>query len=224
MSTNISTQTLQRLPLYLNFLKEKKKSKAVNISSSAIAEELGLVDIQVRKDLASVSNGGKPKVGYIIENLIIDIKIALGYDNTNDAVLIGAGNLGKALLSYEGFSEYGLNIVAAFDTNAGVINEIVNGKLILQVDKLKNLCQRMKIHIGIITVPAECAQSVCNMLVESGVVAIWNFAPTHLKAPENIMIKSENMAASLAVLSKHLTEKIFSDQEDNTDGNNDETR
>lgn len=205
----VSSQTLQRLPTYLNYLKSLPCDRAMNISAKTIAYALGLGEIQVRKDLAAVSTGGKPKVGYITEDLIKDLESYLGYDDVNDAVIVGAGKLGKALFSYEGFKEYGLNIVAAFDADDAVTKASKDGKIILSVDKLKDLCKRMKIRIGIITVPAECAQTVCDMLVDCGVLAIWNFAPAHLKVPENILVKNENMAASLAVLSKHLTEKLY---------------
>ena len=209
MEKSVSMQTLQRLPTYLNCLKLLSTKGEMNVSAKQIAHALELGEIQVRKDLASVSTGGKPKIGYIKENLIKDIEFYLGYDNVNDAVIVGAGKLGKALLSYEGFKEYGFNIIAAFDINDDILGKDNSGKQILSVDKMKDVCERMKIRIGIITVPAPCAQTVCNMLVDSGILAIWNFAPTHLSTPENILVKSENMAASLAVLSKHLTEKIY---------------
>ncbi|MBS3994659.1 MAG: redox-sensing transcriptional repressor Rex [Alkaliphilus sp.] len=210
MKRSISIQTLQRLPIYLNFLKELSQNKRMNISAKCIADNLRLGEIQVRKDLAAVSSGGKPKVGYVTEDLIKDIEINLGHNNLHDAVLVGAGKLGKALLSYDGFKGYGLNIVAAFDVCGDVLGSNDSGKQILAIDKMKDLCERMKVRIGIITVPADSAQKVCDMLVESGILAIWNFAPTHLSAPENILIKSENMASSLALLSMHLIKNIDS--------------
>ncbi len=212
MEHHMSIQTLKRLPIYLTLLKEKQQSGTVNISAGAIAQELGLVEIQVRKDLACVSNGGKPRVGYVLDALVRDIEHALGYDNARDAVLVGAGKLGKALLSYGGFREYGLNIVAAFDIDERRCGTDESGKRILPMEDMKELCERMSIKIGIITVPAVCAQQVCDKLVDAGVIALWNFAPTHLKAPDNIMIKSENMAGSLAQLSRHLDEKLHAQE------------
>lgn len=206
MRENLSLQTLQRLPLYLGLVKAKMDT-GTNISASAIAGELGLTEIQVRKDLASVSDGGRPKVGFFIPDLVADLERALGYDNTDDAVLVGAGNLGRALLSYGGFSEYGLNIVAAFDC-CPKEGDSVHGKPVLPMDMLPDLCRRLSVHIGIVTVPKEQAQSVCDLLVESGVIAIWNFAPAHLLVPDGILVKSENMAASLAQLSRHLRDHM----------------
>ncbi len=208
MIQSVSTQTLQRLPVYLRYLKFLPKDGQMNISAKAIAQALDLGEIQVRKDLAAVSSGGRPKIGYIMENLMEDIQSFLGYDNINDAVLVGAGKLGRALLAYEGFRECGLNIVAAFDVDDKATGDGGNGKSIFPVGRLKELCARMKTHIGIITVPEDSAQSVCDLLLEAGVLAIWNFAPVHLKVPERVLIRNENMAAELALLSKHLAKKL----------------
>jgi len=204
----ISKQALQRLPFYLGYLKSLDKTANATISATTIADALRLNQVQVRKDLAGICSLGRPKVGYATEELIQEIEHFLGYDNAEMAVIVGAGRLGKALLTYPGFEEYGLNVVAAFDQDPRLANTQENGKSILPLSKMKNLCQRMKIHIGIITVPAEAAQEACDALVESGILAIWNFAPTHLNVPETILVQNENMAASLAVLSKHLSQKF----------------
>ena len=202
----VSKQTLQRLPLYLNFLKQRDPLS--NVSATIIAQALSLNDVQVRKDLASISQRGRPKIGYITKELIYDIEQFLGYDNTQNAVIVGAGNLGRALLSYDGFAAQGLDIVAAFDLDNNKLGEMINGKQVMDISKLDNLCRRMKIRLGIITVPAFAAQEVCDMLVEAGVLGIWNFSPVHLKVPENVLVQNENMAFSLAMLSKHLSEKL----------------
>lgn len=205
---SISKQTLLRLPSYLNYLKTLPEDGCENVSATTIAAALGLNDVQVRKDLACVSKKGRPKLGYVTEELINDIEGFLGYDDLNDAIIIGAGRLGGALLSYEGFKEYGLNIVAAFDVDESKIGSEICGKKVFALSKIKELCKRMKIRIGIITVPVHSAQKACDILVNSGIYAIWNFAPVHLKVPDNILVQQENMAASLAVLSAHLAEAI----------------
>lgn len=208
MEKAISLQALQRLPMYLTFLRSLLEQDKQNVSAKQVADALGLGEIQVRKDLASVSGGGRPKVGYVTRDLVADIEAYLGYHDVNDAIIVGAGRLGKALLSYSGFRDYGLNIVAAFDADPSVLGTDESGKQILSIEKLEELCKRLKIRIGIITVPAKFAQEVCNRMVESGILAIWNFAPTLLKAPAHILVKNENMATSLAVLSKHLSENL----------------
>ena len=205
----ISTSVLKRLPGYLSYLKSLPANASPYISATSLANALGMGEVQVRKDLAMVSNGGRPKIGYLRENLIEDISQFLGYDNTTDAVLIGAGKLGQALCGYSGFSAYGLNILAAFDV-APTADATVEGTPIYCMDQLQQFCKTHKVLMGIITVPADHAQGVCDQLIECGVKAVWNFAPTHLDVPANILVQNENMATSLAVLSMHLQAQIKS--------------
>ena len=150
-----------------------------------------------------VSDGGRPKIGYLRESLIEDISQFLGYDNTTDAVLVGAGKLGQALLGYGGFEAYGLNILAAFDEKPAA-DCTEEGKPIYSMDKLESFCHANKVLMGIITVPAQYAQQVCDLMIQCGIKAVWNFAPVHLDVPANILVQNENMATSLAVLSMHL--------------------
>lgn len=208
----VSKSVLKRLPGYLAYLKGLPEDSPAHISATSLANALGMGEVQVRKDLAIVSDGGRPKIGYLREGLIADIEQFLGYGNTNDAVLIGAGKLGRALLGYSGFAEYGLNIVAAFDENDAIIGTSKSGKPIMHLSRLGEVCRRDQIKIGIITVPAEQAQSVCDLLISNGILAIWNFAPKHLNVPDHILVQNENMAASLALLCKHLNEQMKSEE------------
>ncbi len=205
---SVSVQTISRLPKYLNYLKALPKGEVTNISATGIAEALGLNDVQVRKDLSLVSDGGRPKVGYAIEDLIYDIEEFLGSDASHTAGRVGAGNVGRALLSYSGFAEYGLDILAAFDVDLALVGREINGKPIFPMEKLSEVCAQRQVKIGIITVPNYEAQHVCDLLVQSGVQAIWNFAPVHLTVPADVLMQSENMACSFALLSKHLSEKL----------------
>ncbi len=203
----ISKSVLKRLPGYLNYLKSLPEGAPAHISATALAGALGMGEVQVRKDLAMVSDGGRPKIGYLRDALVDDIEQFLGYDNTTDAVLIGAGKLGLALMGYKGFEDYGLNILAAFDCNPAV--EMTDeGKPVYSVDKLESFCRTHKVLMGIITVPNDAAQEVCDLLIRCGIKAIWNFAPIHLEVPDNILVQNENMATSLAVLSMHLQAQI----------------
>ena len=205
---SVSTQTLQRLPLYLNYLRSLPKGKSENISATALADALRLGDVQVRKDLALVSSGGRPKVGYVTRELTSDIETFLGYHDVETAVLVGAWDLGHSLLSYDGFSGYGLEIAAAFDRDPALVGTTIAGKRVLSMEKLVDLCCRMQIHMGIIAVPGGEAQAVCDTLVSSGVLAIWNFAPVRLDVPEDVLVRNEDLAGSLAVLAKRLAERI----------------
>ena len=203
----ISRAVLKRLPGYLAYLKNIPESASPYISATALAAALGMGEVQVRKDLAMVSEGGRPKIGYMRERLIEDISQFLGYDNTTDAILVGAGKLGQALLGYNGFDEYGLNIRAAFDA-APAVDATEDGKPIYHIDKLESFCRTNKVLMGIITVPAKHAQQVCDKMIEVGIKAIWNFAPVHLDVPAGILVQNQNMATSLAVLSVHLKAQI----------------
>ena len=202
---SLSKQALKRLPVYMSFLKTIDASEIEYISSSAVAKALDMNDVQVRKDLAAVcKSAGIPKKGFAVCDLMNGISDFLGYSSGKDAILIGAGNLGMALMSYRGFDNYGINIVAAFDNRP----EVVDNKRIYHISQVKEMCAKLNVKIGIITVPEFAAQKVCDTLVDSGILAIWNFAPTHLKAPEDILVQNENMASSLALLSNHLREKM----------------
>lgn len=195
----ITRATLGRLPLYLQYLKSPD-ANVKYISATKIANALKLGEVQVRKDLSSVSSGGKPKVGYIREKLIDDINIALGCDQTGNAVIVGAGKLGNALLDFDGFADFGIKIVAAFDTDPAKQGRSAANNPILPMEQLKPFCIEKNIHIGIITVPLNAAQAVCDDMIKAGISAIWNFAPITLNVPESVIISQENLALSLAHL------------------------
>ena len=161
---NLSRQALKRLPVYMSYLNSLDPDEVEYISSSAVAAALDLNDVQVRKDLAAVcKTAGIPKRGFVTRDLISGISDFLGYENSTDAILIGAGKLGMALMSYSGFENYGINIVAAFDNHPAS----VDNKKVFSIERLPEICRRLKVKIGIITVPASSAQQVCDLLVQS---------------------------------------------------------
>lgn len=202
---NMSRQALKRLPVYMSYLKSINNGETEYVSSAAVAKALGLNEVQVRKDLGAVCKStGIPKRGFLIRDLIGGISDYLGYESSKVAVLIGAGNLGMALMSYRGFENYGIEIVAAFDSN----DALADGERVFSLSELGRICEEYNVKIGVITVPEKAAQQACDMLVENGIKAIWNFAPTYLKAPGDILVQNENMASSLALLSNHLREKM----------------
>jgi redox-sensing transcriptional repressor len=205
--TNVmSIQTIKRMPLYYNYIKELKEQGATSVSAPMIAKRMNLGEVLVRKDFAAVSEaGGRPRTGFETSELLDSIGKFLGYENKNDAIVVGAGNLGMALLSYNGFDEYGMRLVAAFDTDESKIGDTAYGKTVFPISKLKDLCSRLNVKIGIICVPAAAAQEVCDLLVESGILAIWNFAPVNLSVPEDIIVQHENLAISLSLISNHLS-------------------
>ena len=193
----ISKKLLKRLPLYLAHLKALPENS--NVSATSMARYLGLGEVMVRKDLAKISETGRRRTGRSRERLIRDIEENLYLAAETPTVGVGAGLLGMALLDYGGFEESGFQIQAAFalEPCAGASK---NGKPIYSMNCLERYCRQHHVRVGIITVPAEDAQKVCDALVSSGVTAIWNFAPVNLKVPDHVIVQSENLADSLTAL------------------------
>lgn len=199
---SIPKATLGRLPQYLEYLRSLPEIRRT-ISATAIAKALSLGDVQVRKDLAVVSGAGKPKIGYETDKLITDIESHLGCERLTNAVLVGAGKLGRALLDYDGFEDFGVKIIAGFDCNETVLTK--GTKDILPIRDIEVYCREHDVKLGIITVGQGSAQDVCDKLVESGIKAIWNFAPVTLKVPNGVLLKQENLALSLAYLNNQIS-------------------
>lgn len=201
----IPEPTLRRLPVYYQYLKKMNDEKQTEyISCTKIGNDLNILPIQVRKDLAITDAVGRPKLGYSVAELMGTIEEFLGWNNITDAYLVGVGNLGAALLGYQGFREYGLNIIAAFDADEGKVGTEICGKKVFHVNKLHDMIRRMGIKIGILTVPAYVAQGLADNMVQAGIQAIWNFSPVKVMAPPGIIVQHENLASSLVVLSKKL--------------------
>lgn len=194
----ISKQLLKRLPIYLNHLKSLPEN-VTNISATSIAKALDMGDVQVRKDLARVSNGGRRRTGHSREKLMQDIEDFLDFATMTGAIIVGAGKLGQALLDYAGFEKSGLAVRAGFDIHPPArLSE--SGKPIYPMDQLESYCAEHDVRIGIIAVPAAKAQEVCNKLVACGIEAIWNFAPVRLNVPKTVLVQSENLAVSATAL------------------------
>ena len=204
----IPEPSLRRLPQYHRYLVDLEATGIQMVSCSLIGRDLRCLPIQVRKDLQFTGIIGKPKIGYSVRELITSIESFLGWNNVNEAFLVGAGNLGTALLGHERFSRFGLKIVAAFDTDASKVDQWIHGKAVLSLDKLADLARRMSVHLGIITTPPDSAQIVANEMVKGGIQAIWNFAPVKLNVPEEIIVHNEDLYSSLASLSCKLAKRF----------------
>ena len=195
-TTDVSRAALGRIPVYLKFI-ESLPQDVETVSATTIAKALGFGEVQVRKDLGAICGSGKPRIGYTVSDLKASLECL--FDSRNGkTVIVGAGKLGRALLDYGGFSDYGLDILAAFDTDVSQNN--ASGKPILPIDGLHDFCKENNVSIGVIAVPATAAQEVCDKLCQSGIKAIMSFAPCKLTAPEGVAIQYENMALSLAHL------------------------
>lgn len=199
MKSDIPVTSLQRLPVYLNYLKSLDTDGF--ISSGAIARALGMGEVLVRKDLAFTSAQGRTRVGYSRTELIAALEDYLGCNDKKKAVIFGAGELGKALMSYGGFSNYGIEIVAAFDNDSAKVGTYVGGKPVFDVkDALRKLAE-LNPRLAVICVPASGAQAVADTLVEGGIKKILNFAPVLLHVKEGFIVRNIDVAANLAILS-----------------------
>jgi redox-sensing transcriptional repressor len=206
----IPEPTLRRLPIYYQYLKKlQTEKKSDYVSSNEIGTELNVLPIQVRKDLEITRAVGRPKLGYEVGELVTAIEGFLGWNNTTDGYLVGVGHLGAALLGYQGFKDYGLNLIAAFDSDEAKVGTEIHDTRILHVNKLPNMIRRMGIKIGVLTVPGHAAQELTDIMVKAGICAIWNFSPVKISAPPRVIIQHENLASSLVVLSKKLAQMLL---------------
>lgn len=171
------------------------------ISSAVLARELDIDSVVIRKDLAMTGQPGTPRRGYPAKELVEAINRALGWDNTTDAALIGVGALGHALLGYRGFHEQRLSIAIAFDNDPALIGTICHGVQVWDMSDLQQIVRRLKLKLGILTVPDAAAQSCADQLVAAGICGIWNFTSVQLNVPANVKVQRVDLAASLAVLS-----------------------
>lgn len=196
----VSKATVSRMPAYLRYLKGEAGKGIEYVSSAAIAKDMGLSAVCVRKDLALVSSRpGKPRFGFEVRLLIEDIEKFLGYHRWTNAVIVGAGGLGRAILSYEGFENYGIHVIAAFDNSPAKVGA-AGGKPIYPMERLGDVVRRSDVKVCILTVPRSAAQEACDQAVVAGINAILSFAPVHLHVPEGVKVKYEDLAVSLAEL------------------------
>ena len=200
-----STKQLERYPIYLKYLLSMRDSGAQFISAPAIAKELSFSEEQVRKDLQLVTrSSGKPKSGRDIAELIADIKQFLNYGNLTKAAVVGVGHLGKALMNYKGFNDFGLDIVCGFDVDESIVGSKENGKEIYSIYQIASKIEEFRIEIAILAVPSSEAQDIADRFMNAGIKGIWNFAPIHIKAKEDVVIENVNLASSFAVLQHKL--------------------
>ena len=204
---SVPEPTLRRLPKYYHYLRRIQEQGQEIISATQMAEDLGIHHTQVRKDLAATGSQGKPKVGHRVADLLLSIESFLNWNNLSDAFLVGAGNMGAALLGYPGFDKAGIRIVAAFDTDPNKVGKKLHGIPVLPMSRFEEMARRMHIIIGVLTVPADRAQQIAELMLHSGLQAIWNFAPITLDVPDETIVENVELYASLAVFSRKLSER-----------------
>jgi len=205
--SRIAEPTLRRLAGYYRYFRDLQTRGAVSVSCHVVGDELALDPTLVRKDLESISIVGRRRVGFAVAELIAGIEAHLGYNGLNRAFLVGAGSLGTALLGYKKFKQYGMEIVAAFDVAPSRVGERVGDLEICHLGALPGLAREYQPQLGIVTVPAEEAQQVADLLIGNGIGAIWNFAPVNLRVPSEVIVQNEDLYRSLATLSHRLVMK-----------------
>jgi redox-sensing transcriptional repressor len=206
VAVSVPEPTLRRLPRYYHYLLRVQGTGQEIISATQMAEDLGIHHTQVRKDLAATGSQGKPKVGHRVADLLVSIESFLNWNNFSEAFLVGAGNLGSALLGYN-FDKAGIRIVEAFDASPAKIGRPVHGIDVHPLSAFEDMARDRHVAIGILTVPADRAQSIAELMVRSGIQAIWNFAPITLAVPEEIIVENVELYASLAIFSRKLEER-----------------
>ncbi len=200
----IPEQTLRRIPLYHQILAEMQARGEAYVSSRHLAQFFRIDDTQVRKDVSLIGYKGKPKSGYSILGLKKAIEEFLGINYENTAILIGAGRLGSALSQYPGLAQYGLRLVAIFDNDPARTGNVLGAFTILPMESLQRVVRSFDVGIAIVCVPKDAAQAVAGRIVSLGIKAIWNFSPTQLTVPSDVIVRNENIALGLAILSHYL--------------------
>lgn len=202
-----SIPALKRLPAYLRELRRLREAARERVSSPVLARALRIDTISARKDLEMVGAVGSPGVGYRVRELIDSIETFLGWKNVSEAFLIGIDGFGAGLLGYGGFSAYGLKIIAAFDREAKA-GESLYDVPVFGFSELRHLASRLKIRMAILCVPDDEAQEIADLLVDCGILAIWNFTAHPLHLPPNVICQRGNLGGDFAVLSVKLAERL----------------
>lgn len=203
----IPTSTIKRLPQYLEVLRQLKRAGLKEVSTTKISVFADVHQTLVRKDIAFTDVQSNPKSGYNVDKLYAAIENLLNWNDTSASFLVGVGHLGSALLGYQEFAQKGLSIVAGFDNNPELIDTVVHGIPVYSALDFTAMAQKQNIRIGIITVPPESAQLIADIMVHSGIKAIWNFTPHKIIVPADIIVEYVDMFSSLAVLSRRLAER-----------------
>lgn len=202
----IPKATVERLPLYYRCLDRLSSYENTEVvSSKELGGKLGIPSTQVRKDLSYYGEFGRRGVGYDVDGLKKSISKILGVDKEWPAVIVGAGNLGRALVNYEGFSKMGLKISSVLDADLVKIGNKIGNITVKSMKELSDIVEKNNINVGIVAVPALSAQEVADEMVSVGIKSIWNFAPTRLIVPEDVLVRNEDLAVGIASLIYHLS-------------------
>ena len=198
--------TLRRLPWYLAYVQMLDNQHIEYVSSTQIAKEINVDASQIAKDLSFLNIKGKTRIGYEVHSLVKELVDFLGFKRKHSAFMIGVGSLGAALMQDRGLAQYGLNIVAGFDVSEDLVGKSICGVPVYDMSELKQRQKDYGVSIAVLAVPVEQAQSAANVVIESGIKAIWNFTPFRIKAPTNIVIQNTSIYAHLALIYNRMGE------------------
>jgi redox-sensing transcriptional repressor len=198
--TILPEPTIRRLPWYLSYVRMLDNQNVSYVSSTQISKELNVQSSQIAKDLSFLNIRGKTRIGYEVKSLVTELEDFLGFDKQHNAVVIGTGSLGTALIQDHGLEHYGLNIVAGFDVRGDVIGQRLGDVPIYNINQLADWQREHRVSIAILTVPVEKAQEVADLAVSSGMTALWNFTPYRIKTPEGVAIANTSIYAHLAII------------------------
>lgn len=204
----IPKAVIERVPLYLDYLDKLIDNDNEMVSSKMISQDLGLGEVQVRKDLNIISGKGKPKIGYIASDLRNDLESLIRNEEKTNVVIIGAGKIGEALANYNGFKKYGFNIIAVFDNDLNKIGKKISDKAILSIDMLKVFCLENDVEIVMLAVPSKETKNVCDILKESRIKGILNFTKSKIDIQENICVRNVDMASLLIMLAVEINNNL----------------
>jgi len=202
---SIPNPAVRRLSLYLRQLESVARTGRRTISSKQLGESLHLTDAQVRKDLAYFGQFGHPGIGYKVEDLILEVRKILGTDKTWGVIMVGAGNIGRAMAGYRGFDRKGFKVVAVFDNDVTKIGKKLGGFTIQPLTEMADTIQKNSVRLAIIAVPADSAQDIADKLIAAGVRGLLNFAPVSLSVPHTVALNTVDMAVQLEQLAFQVT-------------------
>jgi len=202
-SPRVPEATIARLPVYLRALHEFAEAGSGTVRSAALATAVGVGSATLRKDLSHLGSYGTRGVGYDVEHLVAQVSRELGVSQRCSVVLVGIGNLGRALAGYDGFAARGLAVAALLDSDPTLVGQQVGGLVVRHVDELPAVLSGSDISIGVIATPASAAQQVCDQLVAAGVTSVLNFAPVLLTVPDHVDLREVDLSVELLVLSFH---------------------
>ncbi len=192
--------TIRRLPWYLSYVRMLDNMQVEYVSSTQISNELNVQSSQIAKDLSFLNIRGKTRIGYEVKSLVTVLEDFLGFNRHHNAVVIGTGSLGTALMQDHGLENYGLNIVAGFDVRSEVIGKKIGGVPVYDIDQLADWRQKNDVSIAILTVPVERAQETADLAIASGMTALWNFTPYRIKVSDHVIIANTSIYAHLAII------------------------